>query len=85
MKRLYVPPRGRGLGLGRALVEAVLKEAVRTGYREMRLDTLPATAEAMAGYRNAGFMPIGPYCDTPLAGTIFLGRPLAAPPGIALL
>ncbi|MBX6743420.1 MAG: GNAT family N-acetyltransferase [Acetobacteraceae bacterium] len=76
MKRLYVSPRGRGLGLGRALVEAIIGEAVRIGYREMRLDTLPFMAEAIALYRKTGFVPIEPYYDTPLAGTIFLGRRL---------
>ena len=78
MKRLYVSPQGRGLGLGRALIDAIIGEAVRIGYREMRLDTLPTMVEAIALYRKAGFMPIQPYYDTPLAGTIFLGRSLAA-------
>lgn len=77
MKRLYVAPPARGLGLGRALVEAVMAEAVRIGYREMRLDTLPSMAEALQLYRKAGFVPIEPYYDTPIAGTVFLGRPLA--------
>ena len=77
MKRLYVSPRRRGLGLGRALIDAIIGEAVRIGYREMRLDTLPTMVEAIALYRKAGFMPIQPYYDTPLAGTIFLGRSLA--------
>ncbi|MBX6745300.1 MAG: GNAT family N-acetyltransferase [Acetobacteraceae bacterium] len=76
MKRLYVSPPGRGLGLGRALVEAAIGEAVRIGYREMRLDTLPFMAEAIALYRKTGFVPVEPYYDTPLAGTIFLGRRL---------
>lgn len=78
MRRLYVSPRGRGLGVGRALVHAIVGEAARIGYREMRLDTLSAMVEALALYRKAGFVPIEPYYDTPLAGTIFLGRPLAA-------
>lgn len=77
MKRLYVSPSGRGLGLGRALVEAILQEAVRRGYREIRLDTLPDMTEAIALYRKAGFKPIEPYYDTPLAGTLFLARSLA--------
>jgi GNAT superfamily N-acetyltransferase len=76
MKRLYVSPRGRGLGLGRALVEAIIGEAARIGYYEMRLDTLSSMVEAIALYGKAGFVPIKPYYDTPVAGTIFLGRPL---------
>jgi ribosomal protein S18 acetylase RimI-like enzyme len=77
MKRLYVSPRARGLGLGKALVDAVIAEATRIGYREMRLDTLPTMGEAIALYRKAGFLPIDPYYETPVAGTIFMARRLA--------
>ncbi len=77
MKRLYVSPQGRGLGLGKALIDAIVKEAVRIGYREMRLDTLPTMTAAIALYRRAGFVPIEPYYDTPLEETVFLGRLLA--------
>ena len=59
-----------------ALVEAVLSVAARIGYREMRLDSLPSMVEAVALYRKAGFGPIEPYYDTPVEGTVFLGRPL---------
>ena len=79
MKRLYVPPAVRGLGLGRALVASVLAAAVRIGYREMRLDTLPSMAGALALYRAAGFVPIPPYYDNPVAGAVFLGCRLAGP------
>lgn len=80
MKRLYVSPQARGTGLGRRLIEAVVGEAERIGYREMRLDTLPSMAEAIALYRQAGFEPIEPYYDTPVRGTLFLRRRLAAAP-----
>lgn len=76
MKRLYVVPAARGLRLGRALVDAVTREAKRIGYAEMRLDTLPTMSAAIALYRAAGFAPIAPYYDTPIVGTLFFARPL---------
>jgi ribosomal protein S18 acetylase RimI-like enzyme len=76
MKRLYVSPETRGFGLGERLVDAVVKEAARIGYREMRLDTLPSMTGAIALYRKLGFEPMEPYYDTPVIGTIFLRRSL---------
>ena len=78
MKRLYVAPGGRGGGLGRALVAAVLCEAGRIGYREMRLDTLPSMTDAIALYRRLGFTPLDPYYATPVAGTLFMRRRIDA-------
>jgi ribosomal protein S18 acetylase RimI-like enzyme len=80
MKRLFVAPEARGHGLGRFLLDAVVAAAVRIGYREIRLDTLPDMTDAIALYRRSGFTPVEPYHDTPVAGTVFLGhtlRPLA--------
>ena len=76
MKRLYVAPAARGLGLGRALLDAVLGEAARLDYREIRLDTLPTMTEAIAMYRRHGFAPIAPYYEGAPAGTLFLARAL---------
>lgn len=72
MKRLYVNPTGRGLGVGKALALQVIKEATQLGYAAIRLDTLPDMASARALYKSLGFVEIGPYYATPLEGTIFL-------------
>ncbi|MGD9806787.1 MAG: GNAT family N-acetyltransferase [Hyphomicrobiaceae bacterium] len=77
MKRLYVAPEGRGSGLGRRLVEAVIAEARRLGYREMRLDTLPSMESAKGIYRVLGFDETGPYYDSPVEGTTFMCLGLA--------
>lgn len=80
MKRLYVAPAGRGCGLGRSLVDALIREAVERGYDVMVLDTLPTMTAAIDLYRNAGFRPTAPYYDTPVVGTLFLARPLVPKP-----
>lgn len=73
MKRLFVSPEARGMGLGKALVDAIVQRARGLGYREMRLDTLPMMAGAIGLYRRVGFKEITAYYKTPLEGTLFLG------------
>jgi len=72
MKRLYVRPRWRGLGIGGRLIEAVLREARRAGYRAIRLDTLPSMTAARAMYVALGFCAIARYYESPIPGTAFL-------------
>jgi GNAT superfamily N-acetyltransferase len=76
MKRVYIAPSARGLGLGIAIVEALMAQARQAGYRTIALDTLPSMIEAHRLYAKLGFMPITPYYDTPVDGTVFLGRAL---------
>ena len=78
MKRLYVTPEGRGLGIGTALVTAVIKEAERFGYKVMKLDTLSTMIEAVRLYRRQGFVDIEAYYDTPIADTVFMQRQLGS-------
>jgi GNAT superfamily N-acetyltransferase len=76
MKRLYILPDARGLGLGKKLIDSIIEVAAGLGYHEIKLDTLPSMHAAIALYTNAGFVPTLPYYDTPLDGTIFLARGL---------
>jgi len=77
MKRLYVRPAYRSLGLGKQLVDAVIHAAGQAGYHELRLDTLPSMASAQALYRRLGFVEIPPYNTTHLPGTRFYALRLA--------
>ena len=76
MKRLYVARKGRRLGAGKALVDAIVKAAVDRGYKEMRLDTLPSMAAALTLYTEAGFERIKPYYASPIPGAVFLAKKL---------
>ncbi|OAT13840.1 acetyltransferase [Blastomyces gilchristii SLH14081] len=73
LKRLYVTPAARGLGVGKALVNAMLAVARQIGYEEVRLDTLPDMREAIAMYRGMGFGVVEKYYETAIEGTVFLG------------
>jgi ribosomal protein S18 acetylase RimI-like enzyme len=75
MKRLYVRPEGRGLGLGRRLATAVIDFAKQAGYESIRLDTLPQMLAAHEMYRSLGFRQTDAYYQNP-HGAIYLELPL---------
>lgn len=72
MKRLYVRPAFRRLGLGRQLAEAILDAALMAGYDSVLLDTLDDMEIARAMYEELGFKEIPPYYHNPLAGAHYL-------------
>jgi putative acetyltransferase len=81
MKRLYLRPQFRGKGIGRDLAERVIAEARQIGYARMRLDTVePVMKDAVAMYRRLGFHEIAPYCDNPMAGTLYMELELGPEP-----
>jgi len=73
LKRLWVRPQGRGLGLGRALTQAVIDRAISARRTAVYLDTVPtAMASAHRLYLDLGFVPCGPYNDNPIEGLAYL-------------
>ena len=72
MKRLFVRPSYRRLGLGRLLTEAILDAAHAAGYRCVLLDTLDDMESARALYEDLGFVEIPPYYHNPHAGAHYL-------------
>lgn len=72
MKRMYVKPTSRGLGLGRLLAEELIRFARSVGYARMLLDSEPDFAAAMGLYRSLGFVDTERYNDDPHPQTVFM-------------
>ena len=72
MKRLFVRPEFRTLGLGRKLVENTLEMARLAAYDCVLLDTLDDMEAARALYEELGFEEIPPYYFNPIAGAHYL-------------
>ncbi|WP_129776875.1 GNAT family N-acetyltransferase [Peristeroidobacter soli] len=71
MKRLYVRPHYRSLGVGNQLVNAIIDAARQAHFHTLRLDTLPSMTSAQTLYRKLGFIETAPYNDKYLPGTRF--------------
>lgn len=65
IKRMYVRPAGRGLGLSHRLLDLLEGEAVKRGCKRFALETGPASTEALALYAKRGYTVCGPYGDYP--------------------
>jgi DNA-binding MarR family transcriptional regulator len=67
IKRMWVSPSVRGLGLGRRLLAELEALAARSGASVARLETNRALVEAIALYRSAGYREVGAFNDEPFA------------------
>jgi DNA-binding MarR family transcriptional regulator len=74
IKRMWVDPSARGLGLGRRLLAELEARAAASGRGVVRLETNGGLAEAIALYRSAGYDEVRPFNDEPYADFWFAKR-----------
>ncbi len=76
IKRVYVREGFRRQGLARTLTEALLTQARQAGYRTAAICTWPHNAQALALYRQLGFLPMTSFREPAKDHLVFLGLPL---------
>ena len=67
LKRMWVSPTARGLGLGRRLLEGLEALAAESGASMTRLETNRRLVEAISLYRSAGYREVAAFNDEPFA------------------
>ena len=74
LKRMWVDPSARGLGIGRRLLSELEAEAQLRGSRMVRLETNKSLTEAIALYRSSGYLEVQPFNDEAYADHWFQKR-----------
>jgi DNA-binding MarR family transcriptional regulator/N-acetylglutamate synthase-like GNAT family acetyltransferase len=77
LKRMWVAPDARGLGIGRRLLSEFETQAAVHGSHAIRLDTNSTLTEAIAMYRSSGYQEIEPFNDERYAQHWFEKRGLS--------
>ena len=67
IKRMWIAPEARGLGLGRRLLETLEECALANGARTAHIETGAVLTEALCLYRSAGWVEVPPFNDEPFA------------------
>jgi len=67
VKRMWVAPEVRGLGLGRRMLRELERHAAAAGAPTIRLETNRALAEAIQLYRSSGYREVPAFNDEPYA------------------
>ncbi|WP_404867786.1 GNAT family N-acetyltransferase [Kitasatospora griseola] len=79
IKRMWVAPRTRGLGLGRRFLTELETQAAQQGCEVLRLDTNKALTAAIGLYHSSGFQEVAAFNDEPYAHHWFEKR-ISTPP-----
>src|SRR3954453_3131388 len=67
IKRMWLSPDARGLGLGRRLLEHLEERARAGGARVAHIETSAVLDEALALYASTGWVDVPPFNDEPFA------------------
>src|SRR5215213_97983 len=67
IKRMWIAPAARGLGLGRRLLEELEACALASGARVARIETSAVLVEALGLYRSTGWVEVPAFNDEPFA------------------
>ena len=67
IKRMWISPQARGLGLGRRLLEKLEACALAAGARVAHIETSAVLTEALSLYRSAGWIEVPPFNSEPFA------------------
>jgi DNA-binding MarR family transcriptional regulator len=67
VKRMWVAPSGRGLGLGRRILQELERRARDACARGIRLETNERLGEAIGLYRSSGYREVPAFNDEPYA------------------
>jgi DNA-binding MarR family transcriptional regulator len=67
LKRMWISPTARGLGLGRRLLHELEEYARNAGASVAQLETNRALSEAISLYRRAGYVEVAPFNGEPYA------------------
>jgi DNA-binding MarR family transcriptional regulator len=74
IKRMWIAPQARGLGLGRRLLETLEACALAGGAQVAHIETSAVLTEALALYRSAGWVEVPAFNDEPFADYWFEKR-----------
>jgi GNAT superfamily N-acetyltransferase len=67
LKRMWIAPTARGVGVGRRLLDELERHARESGATLIRLETNQALSEAIVLYRRSGYVEVDAFNEEPYA------------------
>jgi len=71
LRKMYLAPQVRGIGLGRKMLERAIRDARKSGFKTMILETMPVMKNAVRLYTRRGFKLIKKQPESPRCELVF--------------